>query len=250
MQIGQQLPMSHYLLPLALKSDQFVATSQTIARELMSVGVPADRITQLPNGVEIDSIPAKCNYALNNPIHLIFVGRLHEQKALDVLLMAFQKLCACHPNLRLQLLGDGPLRETLKGLAEQLGIAGQVDFFGSTEQVFEYLQKADIFILPSRAEGLSNALLEAMACGLPVITSNIPANAAVIEHERNGLLFTVEDPASLADGVNSLIDSTDLRERLGKNARQTVEKQYGLDFIAERYIALYQEMLSAHHDTA
>jgi glycosyltransferase involved in cell wall biosynthesis len=181
---------------------------------------------------------------------LIFVGRLHEQKALDVLLMAFQKLCACHPNLRLQLLGDGPLHETLTRLAEQLGIAGQVDFFGSTEQVFEYLHKADIFILPSRAEGLSNALLEAMACGLPVITSNIPANAAVIEHERNGLLFTVEDPASLADGVNSLIDSTDLRERLGKNARQTVEKQYGLDFIAERYIALYREMLSAHQNTA
>jgi glycosyltransferase involved in cell wall biosynthesis len=129
-----------------------------------------------------------------------------------------------------------------------LEISERVDFCGSTEQVFEYLQKADVFILPSRAEGLSNALLEAMACGLPVITSNIPANIEVIEHERNGLLFTVEDSKSLADAVTSLINSTELRERLGKAARQTVEKQYGLGTIADRYISLYQEMLSDRHN--
>lgn len=246
MRQGQQLPLSRFLLPLALKSDRFVATSRAIAQELIAVGVPADRITQLPNGVETDEVPAKADYALHNPVRLIFVGRLHEQKGLDILFKAFQQLVRLYPdlNLRLQLLGDGPLRESLTHLAQQLGIASKVDFVGMTDQVFEYLQDADIFVLPSRAEGHSNALLEAMTCGLPSVVSDIPANLHVIADRQNGLTFTAVDPSSLAKAVTSLLEQPHVRERLGKAARQTIENKYSLDFIAERYISLYQEVLA------
>jgi glycosyltransferase involved in cell wall biosynthesis len=246
MRIGQQLPLSRYLLPLVLKADRFIATSHTITEELISAGVAPARIVQLPNGVEVDSIPMKPDYALRDPIRLIFVGRLHEQKGLDVLLTAFQKLCGQYPNLhiRLQLLGDGPLRENLIRLSEQLDIAKQVDFMGMSGQVFEHLQQADIFILPSRAEGHSNALLEAMACGLPVIVSDIPANQDVIEHEANGLMFAAGDAISLADAASALLDRSDLRERLGNAARRTVESRYSLDCVADRYISLYQDLLA------
>ena len=248
MRIGQQLPLSRFLLPLALQCDRFVATNRMIAEELISAGVPADRIMQLPNGVETDSIPVKVNYALHDPVRLIFVGRLHEQKGLETLLAAFQQLISRYPkrNLRLQLLGEGPLRNDLAALAEQTGIALQVDFLGMTGQVFEHLQQADIFVLPSRAEGLSNALLEAMACGLPVLVSDIPANTDVIEHKQNGLTFTKGDPESLANAVTSLLDQAALREQVGRTARQTIESRYSLDFIAERYIALYNDMLSSN----
>jgi L-malate glycosyltransferase len=244
MQIGQQLPLSRFLLPLALQSDRFVATNRAIVQELISVGVPADRITQLPNGVETDSIPVKVNYALQETVRLIFVGRLHEQKGLDVLFAAFQQLLKQYPNLRLQLLGDGPLREDLRALAQQLGLARQVDFVGMTGQVIEHLQQADIFILPSRAEGHSNALLEAMACGLPVIVSDIPANVDVIENKRNGLTFVAGDPNSLVNAVTLLLEQAELCEQLGGTARQTVESQYSLGSIAERYVSLYKDVLT------
>jgi L-malate glycosyltransferase len=246
MKIGQQLPLSRFLLPLALQSDRFVATNRAIVQELIAVGVPADRITQLPNGVETDSIPVKVGYSLHDPVRLVFVGRLHEQKGLDVLFTAFQQLLKQYPdfNLRLQLLGDGPLRGELNSLSQQLGIADQVDFVGMTGRVYEHLQQADIFILPSRAEGHSNALLEAMACGLPVIVSDIPANLDVIENNRNGLTFRTGDPASLVKAVISLLEHPELREQLGGIARQTIESQYSLSFIAERYISLYKDVLT------
>jgi glycosyltransferase involved in cell wall biosynthesis len=113
-----------------------------------------------------------------------------------------------------------------------------------TGQVYEHLQQADIFILPSRAEGHSNALLEAMACGLPVIVSDIPANLDVIENNRNGLTFRTGDPASLVKAVISLLEHPELREQLGGIARQTIESQYSLSFIAERYISLYKDVLT------
>ncbi len=246
MRMGQQLPLSRFLLPLALQSDRFVATSQAIVQELLEAGVPADRITHIPNGVETDSIPAKVDFGLHDPVRLVFVGRLHEQKGLDVLLTAFQQLSSQYPvlKLRLQLLGDGPLRDTLVNQAEKLGIAQQVDFVGMTDRVFDYLQKADIFVLPSRAEGHSNALLEAMTCGLPVVVSNIPANLHVTEHAQNGLVFSAGDPKSLANAVALLLEQPELREQIGKAARKTIESRYSLDFIADRYVSLYHDLLA------
>ena len=246
MRIGQQLPLSRFLLPLALQSDRFIATNREIVQELIADGVPADRITQLPNGVETDSIPAKVSYGLHDTVRLIFVGRLHQQKGLDVLFAAFQQLLKKYPslNLRLQLLGDGPLRENLLALAKQLEIASHVEFVGMTEQVFDYLQQADIFILPSRSEGQSNALLEAMSCGLPVIVSDIPANLEVIENEKNGLTFRAGNSDALANTATSVLDSAELRERLGRAARQTIERHYSLDATAECYISLYKDLLT------
>ena len=246
MRKGQQLPLSRFLLPLALQSDRFVATSRAIMQELIEVGVPSKRITLLPNGVETDSVSVKTNYELHDPVRLVFVGRFHEQKGLDVLLTAFQELSRQHPglNLRLQLLGDGPLRDDLVRQSQELGIAQQVEFAGLTDKVFEYLQQADIFILPSRAEGLSNALLEAMTCGLPVVVSNIPANLHVTESAKNGLVFSADDPHLLASAVTQLLEQPELRERLGKAARQTIENRYSLDSIAEGYASLYRDVLS------
>jgi len=246
MQAGQQLPLSRFLLPAALSNDRFVATTPTIVEELIAAGVPAEKISRLPNGVETDSLRPKSDFALHDPVRLVFVGRLHEQKGLDVLLRAFRQLMGHFPDrhLRLQLLGDGPLRGELVALAAELQIADQVDFMGMTDRVFEYLQGGDIFVLPSRAEGHSNALLEAMACGLPVVVSDIAANLEVVEGGLNGLVFAVDSPNSLADVLTQLLEGHELRNRLGLAARQTVEAQYSLDHIADGYVALYREILS------
>jgi glycosyltransferase involved in cell wall biosynthesis len=174
------------------------------------------------------------------------VGRLHQQKGVDVLLEAVYQLLQQYPDRKfcLQLIGDGPQKNELLGLTEELGLSQYVVFFGKTDQVFKYLQQADVFILPSRAEGLSNALLEAMVCGLPVVVSKIPGNTDVIEHDQNGLLFAVDDSDSLATSLNSMLTQSDLRERLGEAARITANNHYNLDYVADCYIELYQDLLS------
>jgi len=109
--------------------------------------------------------------------------------------------------------------------------------------VVEHLMEADIFVLPSLAEGLSNALLEAMMCALPVVVSEIPGNVDVIEHNRNGLLFSAGEPIALVQCLDALLKQPELRGRLGKAARKTVEERYSLDNIAEQTISLYRKLL-------
>ncbi len=115
---------------------------------------------------------------------------------------------------------------------------------GETDHVIEVLQDADIFVLPSRAEGISNALLEAMACGLPAIVSDIPGNRDVITHNMNGIIFTVDDPESLIQNLLLILDQPKLRELLGGKARKTVENYYSMDSVADRYISLYQDLMT------
>ena len=246
MRLNKRLPFTRYMLPTALKCDCFVATNPMIAKELGTEGVPPTRIVRLPNGIDTNSVVPKSSYALHNPIRLVFIGRLHEQKGVDVLLTAFEHVVEQHPtaNLTLNVLGDGPLRDTLRTQAQQLGIAQRVTFVGQSDLVHQYLSQADIFILPSRAEGISNALLEAMACALPIVATRIPGNSDVIEHGRNGLLFTVDDPGSLTHAIMSLVLDADLRQRLGVAARQTAEDQFSLSFVADRYVSLYRDLLS------
>ncbi|MBP1703721.1 MAG: family glycosyltransferase, partial [Chloroflexi bacterium] len=246
MRRGQQLAFSRFMLPAALQCDKFVALNRSIRSELQEEGVPADRILELGNGVETSQISVKKEYALQNPVRIIFVGRLHEQKGLEILLNAFQMLQQKHApgTLILQLLGDGPLRNELARLAEQLGIAGQVQFAGQVGDVADYLEHADVFVLPSRAEGISNALLEAMATGLPVIASNIPGNQAVIEDGMNGLLFAAGDPVDLENKLTNLLSDRSQRQRLGEAAAISVDSRFSIAAIADHYIETYKQLLT------
>lgn len=246
MRQNKQLALAQYMLPTALGCDRFVALNKTVVTELSGAGVPPQKIISLVNGVGVDQFTAKSCYTLHTPARLIFVGRLHPQKGLDVLLKAFQQLLQQHSagSICLQLLGEGPIRTELSHLAEQLDITPNVKFIGQTDQVFQFLTESDIFVLPSRAEGISNALLEAMASGLPVVVSNIPGNIDVIEHKKNGLLFDVDDPDALTRSLSSLLKQPDLRKKLGFNARKTVENSYSLNHVADCYIALYKDLLA------
>jgi L-malate glycosyltransferase len=248
MRSDQQLPGERHLLPGALTCDRFIATNPQIVQELIGTGVPAGKITPLPNGVENETIHPKTAYALHDPIRLIYLGRLHEQKGINVLLEAVHRLRQQRPALKicLQLLGDGPARKELAALSQQLGTASIVDFTGTVEPAYPHLKQADIFILPSRAEGISNALLEAMSCGLPVIASDVPGNADVVRHGHNGLLFPFDDPDTLAEAITLLIDHPELRQRFGTAARQTVDLHFDLNRITEQYISIYRDLLSNH----
>jgi glycosyltransferase involved in cell wall biosynthesis len=145
--------------------------------------------------------------------------------------------------VQLVVVGDGPEREALEQLSRSLAIDEIVDFIGIVDDVAPYLRDADVFVLPSHAEGLSNALLEAMAVGLPVIVSNVPGNVDVVEHGRTGLVFEVDNASELAASLARVLRDDDLRNLLGAGARGSVEESYSLQAVAGRYIELYDELL-------
>ena len=248
MRRGDHLALSRFMLPTALRCDRFVALNEAVVRELVAAGVPERRIVRIPNGIEVAS-PRERVAALHDPARVVFVGRLHEQKGVDTLLRAFARLRADRPDARvvLRLVGDGPLRADLLALARELDVAAE--FLGERDDVEALLEDADVFVLPSRAEGMSNALLEAMAAGVPTIVTDIPGNADVIRQEENGLLVEPDDPEGLAAAIGRLLDDGALRERIGPAARGTVEAEYALDRVATRYVALYEELLSERGDT-
>ena len=248
MRRGDHLALSRYMLPTALGCDRFVALNEAVVRELVAAGVPEHRIARIPNGIEVPPARERAA-ALHDPARVVFVGRLHEQKGVDTLLRAFARLRADRPDatIALRLVGDGPLRADLEALARELGV--DAEFLGGRDDVDTLLEDADVFVLPSRAEGMSNALLEAMTLGLPAIVTNIPGNADVIRHEENGLLVEPDDPDGLAAAIGRLLDDGALRGRVGRAGRETVEAEYALDRVASRYVALYEELLSERGDT-
>jgi glycosyltransferase involved in cell wall biosynthesis len=112
----------------------------------------------------------------------------------------------------------------------------------SRDDVAGYLHAADLFILPSRFEGLSNSLLEAMACALPVISTRVGGSTDIIEHGRNGLLVDVDSVEQMLHAIAYVFDDPRLAARLGKSARKTIEEHHDLSTIADRYVMLYKGM--------
>ncbi len=242
---------TRWMLRQLKDADAIVALNPQVIAELQEVGVSPERIVYIPNGVEVERIRPRTDYGVGGTVDLIFVGRLHPQKGVDTLLKAFQLVCEreaySHLSWRLRLVGMGSRtrRAQFEALAEQLlgDSANCVEFVGQVDDPFPFLAASDIFILPSRSEGMSNALLEAMAHGLPCIATDIPGNSDIITPEKDGLLVRLDDPQDLAAAIGRLVTDQGLRERLGRGAARTVAERYSIAGTADRYVALYTALL-------
>ncbi|HZS90386.1 MAG TPA: glycosyltransferase family 4 protein [Chloroflexota bacterium] len=183
---------------------------------------------------------------------IVCVTRLDYQKGVDVLLHAWGRLMHAPVEWRgglvprLQVVGDGPLRSQLERLAVELGLAGSVEFLGRRTDVLDLLQQSWGFVLPSRWEGMSNALLEAMACGLPCIATRISGSEDVICHGVDGLLVAPEQPAALAEALRRVIEDAEVAQRLGAAARAKVVRDYQLTHVVEQCVAVYRCLLARH----
>jgi len=156
---------------------------------------------------------------------MIAIGRLTEQKGFDLLIRAFSELSPRHPDWRLTILGDGPLRPELQRLRVQLGLVGLADFPGEVKHVHQYLEQADVFVLSSRYEGFPNSLCEAMACGLAVVATDCRSGPGeIIEDGINGLLAIPDNVHSLASCMDRLMSNEGERKRLGGNASRITER--------------------------
>lgn len=239
---GRQLAGSRLLLPLALQCDRFVALSPAIVGELQAAGVPPERIISIPNGVEIDDdVKPRHRDAI---FRAVFVGRLHHQKGADVLIEACRLLAdRVGSGWSVRIVGDGPERASLEQTVDRLGLGAQVEFVGEVADPAGELDRADVFVLPSRTEGMSNALLEAMARGRAVVATSVPGSRALVRHDETGLLVPPEDPAALAAALERLMRDADHCFALAGNARAAIEAEYSMGEVAGRYIDLYRSLL-------
>jgi len=231
-------------------ADVFIALDDSIYTEILSLGVEPKRIRRIPNGIEADNFAptqtrpdAKSEMGLLNRVVLIYVGRLTPQKSLPVLLGALQNSLPACPRLHLLLLGDGPERVMLEEQAKRLGIEEHVSFLGNQADVRTYLNAADIFVLPSKAEGISNALLEAMSAGLACVVTPVGGNFEILDSGRCGVLLPAGDVSAWGKSMAELGNDPEKCRVLGNAAQVHVRSHFDFSVVGSLYENLYDELL-------
>jgi glycosyltransferase involved in cell wall biosynthesis len=226
-------------------ANRLVVVAERVRDDAIAEGVRPERIVKIANGVVLPSIgpgdsppPGDDLGATANHLILLSVGRLRYQKAHSVLLRALPHVLAEFANAFLLIAGDGVLRAELEAEAESLGIQARVKFLGIRHDIPVLLSLADLFVFPSRFEGMPNAVLEAMSHGLPVIATGVQGVDEVIRDGQNGLLVPLEDSAALSDAILQLLRDPEKRRRLGAAARATIEDGYTVEIMCRQYEAL------------
>jgi glycosyltransferase involved in cell wall biosynthesis len=227
---------------LLKRGTAFQAISTRIAGELERHGIPADRIVVLPNAVDTSRFSARrAPRAPGAPFTAVFVGRLVAEKGLPTLFEAWARAFAGRKDVRLRLAGDGELEGELREQARRLGIADEIEFLGHQDRVEDIIATADVGVLPSKIEGLSNTLLEFMASGLPTLASQVSGSEDFIVTGRNGWLFPVGDVEALTAhlGAAAALSPAALEE-MGRRARADVEAASAVESVVSRLLALYR----------
>jgi glycosyltransferase involved in cell wall biosynthesis len=201
-------------------------------------------IQLIPNGVDTKRFTPVCadTFPYERTPVVVCISRLSYQKGIDVLLQAWRLVQQQSPLARLIIVGTGPIQAQLERLAQELAIRDSIEFAGLRHDVPAQLHRGDIAVLPSRFEGMSNAVLEAMACGLPCVATRVSGSEDIIQHSVNGLLVESEDYQGLAETLLGLLHDAVLVRRLGRAARETIEKQYSLEHVTDAYVELYAKI--------
>lgn len=228
--------------------DRFIAISREIDRELESMGVAPNRRVFIPNGVNTQQYApvtpaekANLRHKLGLPSGplAVFAGRLSPEKRVEHLLAIWPLLRQQHPDASLLILGSGPDEP---GLHAQAGPG--VHLLGHVDNVAPYLKAADLFLLPSHTEGLSNALLEAMSTGLPCIATRVGGALDLLDHTQNGWLVDRNAPDQMLEALDLLLDNPAQRYYLGRQARQLIVRDYSIGNTVDRLSQLYDSLLA------
>jgi len=236
-------------------TDCFWAVTPGIAEEMYSsFGIPKRKITILHTSVDIDHVSASRNTPVSHhafdrsdvPV-IITAGRLTAQKRLDVLLQA-ASLLAPKNEFNLVIIGDGVLRERLEQLASRLGISDRTFFVGFVPNLWAFISKSSVFALASDYEGFGNVLIEAMACGVPVVATRAPFGPEyVISNEENGLLVPTRDPNALANAMWRLLVDADLRRRCIQGGFRRAS-DFSVERVMQSFLAALDDVVKEKSD--
>jgi glycosyltransferase involved in cell wall biosynthesis len=230
---------------LRLFSPNFVAVTRDLADEMREHGFSGE-IKVIPNGVDTEVYhPASADeksairkrLGWKAGLTFLYVGRLAPEKQLDRFLKSFAQ--AADASARCIFVGAGPEEGKIRAAVAELKLTDRVQLFPSTQEIADIYRAADVFILPSVSEGLSNALLEAMASGLAPLGSRVGGTLETISEGETGLLFGADDDAQMQAQIKRLCSERELAPRLGAAARLEAERRFALPQVAQRYLEVY-----------
>jgi glycosyltransferase involved in cell wall biosynthesis len=229
--------------------DRLIAVSEGLRRSYCRIGVPEERFATVPNGVAPlsdrigrDAARAALGLDPRQPV-VLTVGRLTHMKGQWHLVDAVRGLLDRFPDLAVVLVGHGPLRETLEKRAAGLGVGGAVRFTGHRTDARRLLAAADVFVLPSRHEGMPLVALEAMEAGLPVVATRVIGTEEVVEDGVTGALVRPGDPAALGTALGRLLTDPALRRRQGDAGRRRYLACFTRERMARDTAAVYESVL-------
>jgi glycosyltransferase involved in cell wall biosynthesis len=216
-----------------------IANDRGLAR--LSMDADPYPVDVIPNGVDTDYFVPASHHAKPDVFHILFVGRFAGQKNLFYLLDQYSKLTSAFPGKTiLDMVGDGPQMQALKQHATGSYLEESVKWHGwvSKDRLKELYGIANCFVNPSLYEGMPNTVLEAMASGLPVVTSDVPGNNTLIQDGENGYIFDLKEPDACFHALARLIQNPEVAAKMGDRGRQKALDNYSWDSVAERFINL------------
>jgi len=248
-------PGGKAILNFVRKSNAFYQILSTRCRSyLIRNGFRAEQIVHISGSVDTEKfqpVPEQCHVSARPERDIICVARLDYSKGVDVLLHAWGRMLRtsgewrAHLKPRLLIVGDGKFRPQMERIVVELDISDSVEFLGSRTDIPALLQTAWGFVLPSRWEGMPNALLEAMACGLPCVATRVSGSEDIISDGVNGLLVEPEHPVEMALALRCILKDVDLAQRLGQVGRATVVRNYQVQAVVEQCLELYCHLLTS-----
>lgn len=232
------------LTPLIVKiwkdSAEIVSNSEGL-KELALESNPKQKIDIIYNGINTQEFKPDDSLKKNSKF-IITPGasRITSRKGLQYLIEAVYKLSQKYPNIYLKIIGDGDERTRLEELIKKLNIEDKVEFLGqiSHENIFSYYQEANVFVLPSLNEGMSNTMLEALSSGLPIIATDTGGSKELIEEGENGYIIKMKNSDDIAQKLERLISNPELRKRMGENSRKRA-LELSWESVAEKYATVY-----------
>lgn len=200
----------------------------------------------IPNGAVISNKLKVISNERGNKKIIITVSRLVKKNGVDILIKAAKELKI--EDWELRIIGDGPERKKLGKLTDKIGIADRVKFLGNVpnEKIPEYLMKADVFVRPSRSEGLGSAFLEAMACGVPIVGTPVGGIPDFLKDGETGLFCKVDDSKDLSEKIEMILRGENLSRKMSENGRKLVEEKYNWDRIAVLMEEVYEKTVNNH----
>ena len=237
--------------------DRVLAVSPQVRRYCIAHDrLPPERVQVLFNGLEMKKVNSaaermemrrEMGIAPGAPV-IVTVANVRKVKGLDVLVLAAAEVCRKYPDVLFAIVGRKTEQEYCRELAvmiEHLDLTRNFRFLGSYEEPYSLLKMSDVFCLPSRSEGFSNALIEAMACRLPCVATDVGGNREALEDGVSGFLVASEDPSEMAAGILKLLDNRDLAAQMGAQGEEIVLKKFTLDTMMAELITSYDALLAA-----
>ncbi len=231
-------------------ADRFLAVSEGVRTHMIErAGIPPHKISTLPNGVDASDIPkrrvnirAELSLPEDCPI-VATVGRLTRQKGHRYLISAAARIVSSRPDVHFLIIGAGPLERALRRRAARLKIAANVHFLGWREDAWRIVAGADLFVLPSLWEGMPNALLEAMAAGVPVVATRVSGVSEIVANDKTGVLVPAEDDRVLAHAVYGLLMNPDRARLLAQAGREKTLRDFSIEATVSAHENLYAELV-------